>query len=472
MSWSLDKVSVWYETPDGVVRALDEVSLSVRAGERVAITGGNGSGKSTLGLCLAGLISPSCGHVRSSSPAAVVFQSPDDNLIAATPGDEIALTLEHRFGSDVTESAVKQCLARFGLSHLGTRPMERLSGGERQVIALACALTAGRDLLVLDEPTAHLDPPARRSILEALIHMPSDSSRGVARVLITQYENEVRQCERVIHLGAGRVLYDGHPEGWSGLESEYGHGDVPDDMPLRPGREILQTVGLSQVDSPGWPLPESALADVHVSIRQGEAIAICGPIGSGKTTFAYHLAGLIPRFAGRIERFPFSGRRDSLPVVMIQFPERQLFCPTVDEDIAFGLRRRGYSGADIQSTTLRVMSHFGLPMATFAQRSPFSLSGGQKRRAALACLSALPADLYILDEPNASLDGEGYASLSGQCRRWLNDEKSFILISHDLAFLRALTRRVWVLDRGRILFDGSWAELDRSPQVLESIGFR
>ena len=470
------------------INALAGVSLEIALGEQLAIVGPNGSGKSTLGLCLANLITPTSGEVgvRASSAsdapdpantephAAIVFQTPDDNLVAETVSEEISLALEHCVGDDARGASVVELLDEFGVGHLADRRLDRLSGGEKQIVAVVCAFASGRQLIVLDEPTSHLDPPGRRHFFEFLDSLTgsnvSSEFTGRSVVLVTQYPEEARRFARVIELAEGDVVYDGSSSDWKSAEPSETLPEidaaVPENAPV-----ILRVEDLTQVATPDWPLPEYPLREISLRVRTGEMIGLCGPIGAGKTTLAYHVAGLIDRYVGEIT-FPGSGSEEPLyPALMIQFPERQLFCATVAEDVAAGLRDTGLTADRQRERADRVLSELGLPPERFAGRSPFGLSGGQKRRAAMAGIAILKRPLFILDEPTAALDQDGLERLTDLCRRWQAEGISHILISHDLPILQRLTKRAWVLDRGRLVFDGSWGELKNHPEITGPIGF-
>lgn len=474
MVWTLDHVGLIYQLPDGArIEALRDVSLTMRPGERLAVVGPNGSGKSALALCLAGLIAPSAGTVSlpdgvnepgsdNTNWAALVFQNPDDNLIARTVTEELALTLERT--ESAGEAAPADILDRFRIAHLADREVTRLSGGEKQALALACAFAARRRLIVLDEPTSHLDPPSRRELLSILA--PSDSGGDQTIVLITQYADEARQFPRVVQLDNGRITYDGPSTNWL---PETAHEDQPFAVyPRSDPPAILTTKSLSQQQQPGWPLPPSPLEDISITIHAGDAIGLCGPIGSGKSTLAFHLAGLLPSKPGSLTREPGD---DNLPVVLIQFPERQVFCPTIIGDISWGPIQKGGSKDDALAAARQLLERLQLPAGEFGRRSPFALSGGQRRRVALAGVAACDAPLYILDEPTAALDASGIAAVEALLSDWHSGLTSYLIISHDLEWLARVTNRLWVMEKGQIQFDGSWDDTDNLPPLLERVGF-
>lgn len=467
MIWSCTSLGVSYHQDDGhITPALSDVTLTLNSGERIAIVGGNGSGKSTLGLCLTGLIAPSAGSIRTSSPldrppyGAIVFQSPEDNLIGATVRDELELTLDHASRPDAQDNLQALCV-RLRLADLLERPTARLSGGQKQMVALGSALLSGKDLIVLDEPTSHLDPPGRREFLTWLNDALPIAGAVPAVVFVTQYESEARLMPRVIELEQGHIVYDGPSLQWRGFPR-----DQLEPMRLPPPSRMpsISASHLSQRANPGWPLPASPVRDVNLTIDKGEAVALCGPIGVGKTTLALMLAGLIPA-DGQLNHH--SGK----PVMLIQFPERQLFCSTALDEVAYGLRQRGLHATEVKNRSESVMTRLGLDPAVFAERQPWSLSGGQRRRLMLAAAAAIEAPFYILDEPQAALDSDGLHALRGLCRTWLDQGASYLLISHDLDFLRANTARALVMHQGQLLFDGAWSQFDANQQLLSKIGF-
>ncbi|MBD3298728.1 MAG: ATP-binding cassette domain-containing protein [candidate division Zixibacteria bacterium] len=478
MQWCLDQVGVVYRLDDGSrIAALSGVSCSIRQGERVAVIGNNGSGKSTLARLLAGIIQPTTGRITHEGEdnhdlgtAALVLQNPGDNIIGETVREEIELTVG---GVDdaVTSPRRDALLSQYGLVELLDRPLAELSGGETQLVALVCGLLSGRRMVVLDEPTSHLDPPARRLLIDHLMTQSSDThdqfESTPAVLFITQYRDEAQYFPRVIELDRGRLSFDGAPEELPVRDRD----ESPDDNPLpvdSESRPIVVVQGLNQSRSANG---ESAavLKEITLTVQAGDAIGIVGPIGSGKTTLGYHLAGLMEPSAGTVEYRQGVSTADP-PVVLIQFPERQLFAETVLDDVAFGARNRGLDRSAAAAQTRQVLDAVGLPAAEFEQRSPFSLSGGQKRRVALASVAVCGATLYILDEPTSALDADGHAALEEQLRRWRTEGVAYIVISHDVDWLRRVTERVWIIDKGRLLLDAHWPD-DATGAALEQIGF-
>lgn len=470
MLWSCYDLSLVYRQDDGSQTvALRDISLSIHSGERLVIVGPNGSGKSTLALLIAGLIEPSSGaiscdgHPVTAPVGAVVFQCPDDNLLGMTVREEIQLCLEHVSGAGEIETETEAALTRFGLAALARRAVTTLSGGEKQVVALACAFASRQPIIVLDEPTSHLDTRGKQLLWNFLDEQKDLSPNNPAIVLVTQYQDESANLDRLLELKDGRIHYDGPPR-FKGNES----ADpllVVRSKPQRGSAPVLSVDRLSQVATRTWPLPEHPIKDATIEIHPGEAVALCGPIGAGKTTLALMLAGLLEEHSGR--RTPPEGAG----VVLIQFPERQIFCRTVEDEVAYGLLARGVKREEAIEQSRAALEQVGMAPATFAQRDPLTLSGGQKRRLMLATAAALNAPLYILDEPQSALDREGVDCLARLCASWIDRKSSYILISHDLPLLRSLTSRVILLSEGETLFTGSWEEFDSTQNPLSDIRF-
>lgn len=485
--WQLQNIRVVYRLYDGRQHlGLDGVTLTVAPGEKLAVVGPNGSGKSTLAMVLAGIFPPSGGgilrhttgpHALSEKPdhlndALLLFQDPDDNLIGETPLEDVALALESVGQPEQRHARALRKLADAGLEGLARRPVNRLSGGEKQSVALVSALATRRSLIVLDEPTSHLDPPSRRSLLDRLLRMDAERAAPAippAVVLVTQYADEAKSFPRILELRAGKVAYDGPSGEWTAPSNER-HDPVSVDSAAEP-RLLVRTQRLTQFVSPNHPESGELLSGITLRIGAGDRIALVGPMGAGKTTLAFHLARVDTTTADSVIVTNESGE-DGLPVVMIQFPERQLFCPTVLEDVRLGCESRNLPENQVQSRAVESLESVGLDPRAVGDLSPFVLSGGQRRRVALACIAAIPASVYILDEPTASLDQDGLDRLEEIVGRWTKDGAAVVLISHDIDWLRRLTTRLWVLDRGRMIYDGHWSDQSGAGGALTAIGFK
>jgi energy-coupling factor transport system ATP-binding protein len=211
--FELENVSVAYTTNEGLRPVIIDLNLTIAKGDFVAVIGENGSGKSTLALVLAGLCSISRGKliINTSAPTSVqmVFQNPDAQIIGATIYEDICFGLENRcVNREEMPSRVEQALAMVGLAHLIHHPVERLSGGQKQLLCIANALAMDAEVIIMDEPTAMLDPYAKGIILDIVdrIH-----KHGKTIIWITQHMDEVGHANRVVVMHSGRIVYQGSP---------------------------------------------------------------------------------------------------------------------------------------------------------------------------------------------------------------------------------------------------------------------
>lgn len=218
----------------------------------------------------------------------------------------------------------------------------------------------------------------------------------------------------------------------------------------------------------GTPFERQALSDVSVTIAKGEILAIIGHTGSGKSTLVQHLNGLIKPLRGKvtIDDIDIAGRGGDAKAsrqqvgMVFQYPEHQIFAETVYDDIAFGPRNRGFSPEEVDKQVHEAMAFVGLDFETFAQRSPFQLSGGQMRRVAIAGVVAMNPDYLVLDEPSAGLDPRSRNAVFKEILA-LHKERgiAIVLVTHSMEEAAKYANRMLVINKGKILFDGRPAEI-------------
>ncbi len=235
---------------------------------------------------------------------------------------------------------------------------------------------------------------------------------------------------------------------------------------------------VSYVYEPNTPLESRALTDVSLQIEQGEFVGIIGHTGSGKSTLIQHLNGILKPTAGEIffygrdiydEDFPLKELRSKVGLVF-QYPEYQLFETTVFEDVCFGPKNLGLSENEAGLRAFEALEHVKIPKEMFYQ-SPFELSGGQKRRVAIAGVLAMKPEVLVLDEPTAGLDPKGRDQLLAELKR-LNESMNMtiILVSHSMEDVANYVRRLVVMDEGRIAYDGTPKEVFFHYRELEKMG--
>lgn len=239
----------------------------------------------------------------------------------------------------------------------------------------------------------------------------------------------------------------------------------------------LEASHLSYTYSPGTPFEQKAVRDVSLTIREGEFIALIGHTGSGKSTLIRHFNGLLHPTGGDVLIDGESIFRDKKSLraarfavgLVFQYPEYQLFEETVEKDIAFGPKNMGLSADEIHSRVCESLRLCGLD-ESFLSKSPFDLSGGQKRRVALAGVLAMRPRLLILDEPAAGLDPQGSREIMRYIRAYAARGNSVLFVSHDMSDAAAYAERVLVMDRGSLALDGPPAEVFSQAERLCALG--
>ena len=242
---------------------------------------------------------------------------------------------------------------------------------------------------------------------------------------------------------------------------------------------MIELKNVNFIYHPGSPYEKYALRDVSVTISEGEFIGLIGHTGSGKSTLVQHLNGLMKPTSGTVEVAGLStadpeaakkGLRQRVGLVF-QYPEHQLFEETVEKDIAFGPKNLGLSEEEVTSRVKEAMETVGLSYEKQKDRSPFDLSGGQKRRIAIAGVLAMKPDVLILDEPTAGLDHRGRDQILDEIHALYQDRgMTIILVSHSMEDIARLATRILVLDKGSIVMDGTAREIYRREEALNEIG--
>lgn len=236
---------------------------------------------------------------------------------------------------------------------------------------------------------------------------------------------------------------------------------------------------LVHIYNPGSPFESTALNGVNLTIEKGEFLGLIGHTGSGKSTLIQHMNGLLKASSGQIliNDLDITAKNVSLIDIrkkvglVFQYPEYQLFEETIYKDIAFGPSNLGLSEEEIDGRVREAMALTGLPFDTLKDRSPFDLSGGQKRRVAIAGVIAMKPELLILDEPTAGLDPRGRDEILEQIRDIHQKQGStVILVSHSMEDISRLVDRIIVMNRGTIEFQGKPGEIFRHEKRLKEIG--
>ncbi|RZS64628.1 energy-coupling factor transport system ATP-binding protein [Agromyces ramosus] len=542
----LDAVRIRY---DGSARATpDGVSLDIRAGEVVLVLGPSGCGKSTLALALDGLVPHAVaaaleGSVRVagadtrdrtvaelSEHVAMVFQDPDAQVVTGTLLDEVAFGPENRLvAADEVLERAERALKLVGLWDRRADNPDVLSGGGRQRLAIACALALASPVLVLDEPTANLDPAGIDEVYAVLRELANERDHAI--VLVEHnLDAAVDLVDRVIVLdAAGRLVIDGPVrdvlQGRAGELLELGvwlpvstlaamrlrsAGVMLDPLPLTPAE---LAAALEAVESLPSPAPVAARAaattlraadpavaapaaaitvrdcsvqrggrrgpivvdGVDLDVASGDFLAIVGTNGAGKTTLLQAIAGVIPPPRGSVDVLGMdparADARDRARRIgfVFQNPEHQFVAHTVAEELEASLRLQGVPEPERRDEVERILRRFDL--VEHRDRHPFLLSGGQKRRLSVGTALVAGAPVLALDEPTFGQDRARAAELLDLLRA-LNDEGTTVLVvTHDLQLVADYADRVAVIQGGRVLGSGATDEVLAGP-LIEAAGLR
>ena len=462
--------------------ALSGVDLDIAPGERVLVLGPSGSGKSTLMGGLAGLLggaeegeATGTLTVDGVAPAdargrvGLLMQDPEAQVVLARVGDDVAFGMENLgVAREEIWPRVENSLEAVGLSVPLDHSTTELSGGQKQRLALASILAMGPGLLLLDEPTANLDPSGVaevRAAVEAVVE------RTGATVVVVEHRVDVwaSLVDRVIVVADGAIAADGPLD-----EVLAQQGDALRERGIwLPGDDVAAEVGPAPEVAPASSeaAPIASVADltigydtsapvrsgIDLTIERGVSTCIVGANGAGKSTFALTLAGLLPPLEGTVEVETSDGTRGDphewsskqllgRMSMVFQEPEYQFLAATVAEELAIGPRAAGMSEEEIAPLVDEHLEALGL--TALARANPMTLSGGEKRRLSVATALISAPELLILDEPTFGQDRGTWLGLVRLLRAALERGVTLVSITHDPAFVAAMGQRV--VDLGQV----------------------
>ncbi|MCV0402252.1 MAG: energy-coupling factor ABC transporter ATP-binding protein [Chloroflexi bacterium] len=461
------------------VRGLD---LVVEPGERVLLVGPSGAGKSTLLLALGGLLDSRGGGeqegqllVDGLDPRAardrtgLLFQDPESQIILGRAGDDVAFGLENRcVPADEIWPLVDDALRAVEFPYGRDRPTHALSGGELQRLALAGTIALAPSLLLLDEPTANLDPDGADAVRAALGRAVNGS--GATVVLVEHRVDEaIPLVDRVLALDAdGAVMADGRPadvfreHGAALAEAGIWVPDHPPAAPVRRDRPAARPLVLAEHAGfryPGAMAP--AISGIDLQLKSSEALAIVGPNGSGKSTLALLLAGLLDVDAGRVVATEALRPGHGLEALaswpadvlvrhvgtVFQDPEHQFLASTVRDELLLGPRRAGVPQREARARVDELLER--LHLGALSAANPFTLSGGEKRRLSVATALATAPDLLVLDEPTYGQDRRTWTELLHLLAGLRDEGRGICFVTHDRPFAHALADRTFPLPEAR-----------------------
>ncbi len=531
----------------GITRAVNDVNLSVERGQFIAILGGNGSGKSTLAKHINAILYPTEGYVlvdgkRTSEEANIwsirqqagmIFQNPDNQIIGSVVEEDVGFGPENMgIPTDEIWERVEEALKTLGMWEYRKHSPMRLSGGQKQRVAIAGVVAMHPKCIIMDEPTAMLDPVGRKDVIRAARAL--NDVEKVTIILITHYMEEVIYADKVFVMEKGEVKMTGTPhEIFSRVEElEALRLDVPQATRLAYELKKRGMTGLSDgilsedelikeicakyriseqsdpntgamrnvsgttnadianagasiifdhvnyVYSEGTTDEIKALDDVSFEIKKGDYLGLIGHTGSGKSTLVQHLDGLLKASSGHIyfngqdiydSDFEMRKLRGKVGLVF-QYPEHQLFEETVFKDVCFGPKNLGLGDKDAEISAYTALKSVKLPDEYFYV-SPFDLSGGQKRRVAIAGVLAMKPEVLVLDEPTAGLDPEGRDEILGLVKE-LHEKQhiTIVLVSHSMEDVAEYAEHIVVMDKGKVFMNGAPKDVFYHSARLEEIG--
>ena len=495
--------------------------------------GHNGSGKSTLARLTNGLLEADGGTIRVfgeqltdknlfdiRKQVGIVFQNPDNQTVASIVEDDIAFGAENiALPREEIGRRIDFALKAVGMEEFRHATVSRLSGGQKQRIAIAGVLAVMPKVLILDESTAMLDPKGRREIIDVVTRLNRDE--GITVLLITHFMEEALRATRAIVMNRGEIVMQGSPDdiferheelltynltlpliGRICKELRAGgiarSGHLGRKLTCKGDRRMrIQAEHLSYTYNPGSPFSSAALKDVSLSVEEGEFFGIIGHTGSGKSTFVQHLNALlrvptslkkyrkkrksppsdtvlkVGEFDLTDKKTDFNALRSKVGMVM-QYPEYQLFAETVFEDVAFGYKNfapEKPTKEQVESAVRDALTIVGLNYDEVKEMSPFDLSGGQKRRVAIAGVIVTKPEILVLDEPAAGLDPLGKQEVMELLHRlhasWC---KTIIIVSHDMDEIAENCTRVAVFSDGEVKYVLPPKELFLHAEELLALG--
>lgn len=471
-------------------------------------------------------------RLKIRQTAGMVFQNPDNQIVGNLVEEDIAFGPEN-LGIPTADiwNRVDEALDKTGMEAFRNQSPNHLSGGQKQRVAIAGVLAMHPKCIIFDESTAMLDPQGRRNIIDVARGLQQEY--GITILLITHHMDEVLAADHVFVMKDGRIMGQGTPmeifaqhklleecglrlpvlyQYLDFLEQEqiidavacrniHNVEDLITEMTRRYQKEqadqtefpndligeiqVERNAGegillnhVSYVYNKGFADERTALNDVNLHITKGEFVAVIGHTGSGKSTLMQHLNGLYTATEGTVyyngqdiadHDFSIKQLRQKVGLVF-QYPEYQLFAETVEKDVCFGPENMDISKVEAQKRAYEAIEAVGLP-DTIYDCSPLQLSGGQKRRVAIAGILAMQPDYLVLDEPTAGLDPYSAEKLLEMLKDLqVRQGIAIILVSHSMEEVAEYADRIVVMDQGKICFDEPTWKVFTRKQELEELG--
>ncbi len=519
-----------------VIKALKGVDINVKKGEFVSVLGHNGSGKSTFAKLVNGLNMLTDGtlYVRGLDASnenniwdirqnvGMVFQNPDNQIIATVVEEDVAFGPEN-IGMPPEEIVknVDIALKAVSMEEFRKSAPAYLSGGQKQRVAIAGILAMKPECIVLDEPTAMLDPLGRKEVMDTITRL--NNEEGITIVLITHYMEEAALADKIYVINDGEIAIEGAPrEVFKNVEKmrelyldvpqitelsyliNKKNNKMPNDIlsideflnkakeigfvdnfkyekspeQVKISEPILEVKNLIHIYGKETAFEKVALKNVNITINKGDFVGLIGHTGSGKSTLIQHLNALVKANEGGIyfkgqdinaDKSKLKFIRQNIGLVF-QYPEHQIFESTIYDEVAFGPKNCGLSGDELDKRIKEALAFVGMD-ESFYKKSPFDLSGGQKRRVAIASVLAMKPEILILDEPMAGLDPYGRDEILGNIKKMHNDLGiTIILVSHSMEDIANIADKILVMNKGQVAMYDTVDNVFSKADELTKIG--
>jgi len=454
--------------------ALRDINLDIQPGEFLVVTGPSGSGKSTLALALGGYLfrqhaGEATGTVRLNGLetreaeifdvaeiVGLVQQNPEAQFCTLTVGDEVAFGLENRrLPRAKIEERLEWALEIVGALHLIDRPLATLSGGEKQKVAIASMMAAKPQVLIFDEPTSNLDPPATGEIFNVIQHIREKA--GITIIVIEHKIGYLRPFQpRIVLMQEGRIVQDSRDLGTYPTYRPEPLPPIAADRPLTNHCTVrTENLCLGFGDS-------RVLDGLSLDLHEGEFVAVMGDNGSGKTTLLRCLMGLLRPQEGRVEvlgqdtrQVPVSSLARQVGFVF-QNPDHQLFADSVWEESVFAPRNFGLLDEGTEAEANRLLEECSL--AAYRENHPYRLSYGEKRRLNLVSILSFNPRLILLDEILIGQDIRNATFVMNLLKEQAGRGSTVVNVTHDPETTRRYSDRIIFLKRGRVVVDAPTEE--------------
>lgn len=540
-------------------KILDDLNIEVEPGDFIAILGHNGSGKSTFAKHLNALLLPDEGNIyidgedtksveelwKIREKCGMVFQNPDNQIVGVTVEEDVGFGPENLgVKTEKIWDRIKDSLTKVDMYKYRKKSPNHLSGGQKQRVAIASSLAMKPKCIVLDEPTAMLDPQGRKEVMDIIKSL--NENENITVILITHHMNEAIMAKRVVVIDDGKIALQGTPrdvfsnveqikklkldmpqimelsyelykcgkfdrydiltieefvkeiEKISNSQNDKDMADIADKEDAEDTKDTEDTEDTEDVEDTrnksiepilslrnvslkyeeNTSMEVKALDDISLDIYNDEFIGIIGHTGSGKSSLVQVMNGLIKANCGEvtykgenIRDKSFDKKRLHLDVGLVfQYPESQLFEETVLKDVMFGPLNKGMSEEEAKKAAKEALEMLGIG-ENYYNDSPFELSGGEKRRIAIAGVLAMNPEIIILDEPTAGLDPMSRNNLLNSLKRLQTDKaKTIIIVSHNMEDMANYVERLIVMNDGRVVFDDIKKNVFKYVGQLEQIG--